>query len=214
MEVGIPFAMRVANSFRQVSMIKYRVSTFLLFLGLFILLTPTTIKAQKKAFDAAVSEAANTDGVSVTYNRELYLTFATLELDVRDESKALKKSFKEFEWKLESWFADKGIDSKPVRVVFCLNTKSKRFVFRDDKNLTLTFNNQDILLGEGQRTSVYKGSARETVCWEVDKIIVEEFAVAASAAFSIAGVNGPFSSESLSKFRAYGQLVDVGQKPR
>lgn len=168
-----------------------------------------TALSQTKPLEKALEQAANTPGLSVSYDESRYLTIATLTINSREENEPLKKSTKKFEWTLESWFSVKGIDDKPARVVLCADTQSKRFLFQRDSDLTLTFAGEDILLGEGQRTSEFKGRARENVCWEVDKVIVEEFGSAASASFSVAGLKGDFSSASLASFRAYAHVLEV-----
>ncbi len=132
----------------------------------------------------------------------------SLNVDALADNEMLKKTAKKFEWTLESWFAIKGIDAKPVRVVLCADTQAKKFLFQRNSELTLTFDGEDVLLGEAQRTSEYKGGkAKENVCWEVDKVITDDFAKASKAAFAIGGIQGIFSAASLGKFRVYGKLV-------
>mgnify|MGYP006908207815 CR=1 FL=1 len=186
-----------------ISQFSYRVLAVLI---VHLLFSGITL-SQTKSFETAQSEASA--GISVVYDEQQYLTKASVTIDSIADNETLKKSLKKFEWSLESWFAVKGIDTKPVRVFLCASTQSKRFVLQSDSNLTLKFDSDDVLLGEGQRTSEFKGKARENVCWEVDKVIVDDFAGATSVSFSVAGITGAFSSESLSKFRAYHRLITV-----
>ncbi|MCO6509717.1 MAG: hypothetical protein J5I65_02905 [Aridibacter famidurans] len=190
-------------------MITYR-SARIFILPAFILAALLSVaSAQTKPLEKAQEEAAATPAISVAYDETRYLTIAKLTIDSRDENEPLKKSTKKFEWTLESWFSVKGIDQNPARVVLCASTQSKRFLFQNSTELILTFAGEDILLGEGQRTSEFKGRARESVCWEVDKMIVEEFGSAASASFSAAGLKGNFSADSLAKFKAYSRVLAV-----
>lgn len=179
----------------------------------FILLTAVlcvSISAQTKTLEKAQEEVASVPAISVAYDETRYLTIVRLTIDSREDNEALKKSTKKFEWTLESWFSVKGIDNKPERVVLCLSTQSKRFLFQRNSELTLTFDGEEILLGEGQRTSEFKGRARENVCWEVDKVIIEELAGASRSGFSAGAVMGTFSDGSLAKFRKYAELHAVG----
>ncbi|QQS40887.1 MAG: hypothetical protein IPM63_16195 [Acidobacteriota bacterium] len=190
-------------------MITYQ-SARIVILPAFILAALLSVaSAQTKPLEKAQEEAANIPEISVSYDETRYLTIAKLTIDSREENEPLKKSTKKFEWTLESWFSVKGIDDKPARVVLCVDTQSKRFLFQRDSDLTLTFAGEDILLGEGQRTSEFKGRARENVCWEVDKMVVEEFGSAASASFSVAGLKGDFAAASLAKFKAYYRVLTM-----
>jgi hypothetical protein len=186
-----------------------------IFGALALILTALSIAAysQNKSIESALEEAAGTPGISVAYDETRYLTKVGVNVDAMADNESFKKQMKRFEWTLESWFAIKGIDSKPVRVVLCADTQAKRFLFQRNSELTLTFDGEDVLLGEGQRTSEYKGGkAKENVCWEVDKVITDDFAKAVKASFSVGGLRGSFSSGSLAKFRGYGSLVTVGDK--
>ncbi|HUF02995.1 MAG TPA: hypothetical protein VMM38_02360 [Aridibacter sp.] len=196
----------------QGSTIRYHAVRIVTLLMVILAGLTSSAVSQTKPLEKAQEEASGTPGLSVAYDESRYLTFVRLTIDSREENEALKKSTRKFEWTLESWFSVKGIDAKPERVVLCAATQSKRFLFQNSTELTLTFGGENILLGEGQRTSEFKGRARENVCWEVDKVIVEEFAGASSAGFSAAALKGTFSSESLAKFRAYASVLAVGVK--
>jgi len=168
------------------------------------------VSAQVKSIEAAQEEAAGTTGISVAYDESRYLTLTSVTVDSIPANEPLKKQFRKFEWKLETWFAIKGIDAKPARVVLCLATQSKRFVFASDRELTLAFDGDDVLLGEAQRsTEVKGGKARETLCWEVDEVITRDFTKSASASFAIGRTRGTFSAADLNAFKAYGMVVSV-----
>lgn len=201
--------MRKAKKMYQGEMTKYQASRILFLVLLITAALSVNAYSQTKPLETAQSEASKTPGISVDYNESRYLTIARLTIDALADNEPLKKKAKTFEWTLESWFSVKGIDGKPVRVVLCADTKSKRFLFQRSTALTLTFGTDDILLGEGQRTSTFKGKARENVCWEVDRVIVDDLAKASSASFSVAGLRGVFSEDSLARFHAYGALVAV-----
>lgn len=190
-------------------MIIYQLARIFILPAFIVAALLSVASAQTKPLEVAQEEAAKTPGVSVNYDENRYLTITRLTIDSIADNDQLKKSAKKFEWTLESWFSVKGIDPNPARVVLCADTQSKRFLFQIDRDLTLTFDGEEILLGEGQRTSEFKGKAKENVCWEVDKVIVEEFSSAGSASFSVAGLKGDFSGKSLAKFRAYSQVLDV-----
>jgi hypothetical protein len=185
-----------------------------IFGALAVILTALSITAysQTKSIETALEEAAGTPGILVAYDETRYLTKVSLNVDAIADNESFKKQIKRFEWTLESWFAIKGIDAKPVRVVLCADTQAKRFLFQRNSELTLTFNGEDVLLGEGQRTSEYKGGkAKENVCWEVDKVITDDFAKASKASFSAGGLRGNFSDASLSRFLAYSRILSVGK---
>jgi hypothetical protein len=172
--------------------------------------------AQTKALDTAQTQLAtfaNASEFSLAYDETRYVTIATVTADSISDNESFKKQLKKFEWTLSSYFAVKGIDTRPVRVVLCADTQAKKFLFQRDSDLTVTFDGEDVLLGEAQRTSEFKsGKTKENLCWEVDKVITEDFAKATKASFAIAGFRGTFSAASLAKFRDYGSLVTVENK--
>lgn len=200
--------MSEAKNMYQVSGIKYQFTLLIAPFVLALTALSSHASAQTKSLESAQAEAAGTPGVSIAYEENRYLTVARITADSLPANKLLNKQFKRFEWTLETWFAIKGIDAKPARVVLCLATRSKRFAFTSDRDLTLTFDGEDVLLGEAQRsTEVKGGKARENLCWEVDEVITKDFAGATSAGFSIASVRGIFSPDDLSRLRSYGRLV-------
>lgn len=189
---------------------------FLKIIALTFLITPAfsaNVSAQTKSLESAQSEASGTPGMTVSYDETRYITMTSLNVDALADNEMLKKTAKKFEWTLESWFAIKGIDAKPVRVVLCADTQAKKFLFQRNSELTLTFDGEDVLLGEAQRTSEYKGGkAKENVCWEVDKVITDDFGKATKATFAVGGIRGTFSAASLGKFRDYSDLISMEEK--
>ncbi len=169
--------------------------------------------AQSKTLEQAQTQLAafqSSAEFSLRYEETRYVTIASVKVDSIADNQDLKKQFKKLEWQLESYFAIKGIDETPVRVVLCLATQSKRFAFTSDRELTLNFDGEDIMLGEAQRTSEVKGGkARENLCWEVDSVITEHFEKATNASFAVGTVRGKFSPATLKGFKDYGALVIV-----
>lgn len=177
-----------------------------------VLLISSHVFAQTKSLESAQNEAAGTPSISIGYEENRYLTITRITVDSLPANELLGKQFKKFEWTLETWFAIKGIDAKPARVVLCLATESKRFAFASDRELVLAFDGEEVLLGEAQRTSEVKGSkARENLCWEVDEVITKDFAKASTASFAIGRTGGALSADDLKAFRKYGEIVSVDQ---
>lgn len=185
------------------------------FIGLFVFLACGTHSAQTKPLSEAVrqmSTFANAGSFSVEYDEARYLTVAGLVVDmlVKKKKDPIAKRLKKFEWELMSYFAVKGIEKKPARVVLCVNSRSKRWTFLRNNHMTLVFDGESILLGEPHRSTEYrKGKANERLCWEVDEQIVEEFSAANRVAFSIGTFSGSVPEGKMQLFRDYGKLLSV-----
>lgn len=169
--------------------------------------------SQSKTFEEAQNEIKNFSDItafSFSYDETRYLTKAEINLEVLDEKDPLRNRFSRFDWQLSSFFAIKGIDTKPVRNTLCVNSQSKAFAFARENELTILFSDGDVMLGEPNRLSeVKKGKARETLCWEVDKEIFRDFAKSDKIEFQLGTVKGQIRADKIQVFKDFAELLEV-----
>jgi len=181
-----------------------------------MLLFAAGVFAQTKSIADAQTEIAafaNSDKFSIAYDAAKYVTRTEVAFDLVEPKTPLAKQFKKFEFSLSALFAIDGIDAKPVRTTFCLNTESKRFFFASDREMTVRLDGESILLGEADRaTQVKGGKIRETLCWEIDLQLIRDFGAAADIGFEVGNVNGSFSSVQMQYFKDYAKLLRVGKE--
>lgn len=181
----------------------------------FVFLITSVCCAQTKSFEDAQNEVRSfTDsGVfSLYYDQSTYLTVAEIKLDILREKDPLRKQFSKFEWQLTSFFAIKGIDTKPVRNVLCLNSQSKTFQFSRENRLSISFTGDDVEFGEPNRSSELKrGKAKEELCWEVNKEIFTDFAGSGNIKFAIGKFESNVPDDKLNILKDYERLLTVGK---
>ena len=178
-----------------------------------ILLFSVCAFSQVKTVDDAKNEIntfANSKQFSVVYDSAKYATVAKVKFDIVERKTPFQKIFKEFGFTITSLFSNKGIEAKTSRTTLCINTRSKKFFFSSNRNLTLTVDNEAINLGEADRsTNVKGGKVRENLCWEIDREIVDDLGKSTSVKYEIAQVKGTLSSKKLQFFKDYARLLNI-----
>ena len=176
-----------------------------------VMLLSLCIFSQTKSITDAQNEIksfANSSQFSVIYESAKYATIAEVKFDIVEKKTPFAKVFKEFAFKITSLFSNNGIEAKPSRTTLCINTRSKKFHFSSNRNLSLTVDNEAITLGEAQRSTEFKrGKVRENLCWEIDKAIVDDLGKASSVKYEVGQVKGTLASAKLKFFEDYANLL-------
>ncbi len=186
---------------------KLALITFALFL-----LSLSVFPQNKSIADAEteIKSFQNFTSFSVSYDDPKDLTTAKVVIDLRNDEKSLKKSFKKFYWELISIYSGNAIDQKPVRNLLCLNTQGKRLRFGSNNLLTFMLENESVDFGEPQRSTKVKGSkVNENLCWDINKEIIEDFAQADDISFKIGSFNNSFGAVKLQIFKDYAKLLKI-----
>lgn len=162
---------------------------------------------------AEIKSFAQAEQFSILYDQSKYVTKADVTFDIVERKTPFSKIFKKFEFRLLSLFADKGVDTKPVRSTLCINTQSKKYYFSGNRNLTLILDNETINLGEADRSTEVKGrKIKENLCWEIDKALIQDLGTASNVGYQIGRVKGNLTSDKLQFFKDYAKLVQVDKK--
>lgn len=184
-----------------------------LIISAMILLFCLCVFSQTKSVADAQNEIktfANSGQFSIAYDSAKYATVAEVKFDIVEPKTPLKKHFKEFGFKITSLFSNNGIEAKPSRSTLCISTRSKKFYFSSNRNLSLTINNDTISLGEADRsTKVKGGKVRENLCWEIDKDIVNDLGKSSTIKYEVGPVTGSLDSTKLQFFKDYAKLLRV-----
>lgn len=169
--------------------------------------------SQTKSISEAETEIKtfkNSANFSVTYDDPKDLTTAKVLLDIRENTEALQKPFKKFDWEITSIFSGIEIDGKPVRNVLCINTQSKKPNFASGNTLLILLENEEVNFGEANRFSEVKGGkVEERMCWDISKEIIEDFAEVENMNFQIGSIKSSVSINLLQFFRDYAKLLKL-----
>jgi hypothetical protein len=181
-----------------------------------VLLAAVFSQAQSKSYADAAAEIRTFDdftAFALSYDEARYVTIAEMKVEILGEKDDLRKTLKTFEWQMRSLFALKGIDAKPVQTLLCINSQSKTFLFSRENELTIFFHNEDVGFGVPNRSSELKGKkAGETLCWEINREIVEDLAKADKIEFQVGSIRTRIRADKLQVFKDYGKLLKVAEK--
>ncbi len=148
------------------------------------------------------------DLFSVTYERDI--TTVLLSFDLRGDDKGLKKKFKEFVFKLSAIYVGPGIDEKPFRNRLCVKTRSKKFHFASNRNLTLSLDEDTIDFGSAERSTTFrKRKASEVLCWEISRETLNDLAASHGVRLRIGGEKATIPPSKLSLFSDFSGLLTI-----
>ena len=165
--------------------------------------TKPVSEAQQK-----IAGFANPERFEISYERDL--TRVAVKLDVRTSNKNIRKSFKEFTFRLESTYVGNGIEKKPFLSQLCINTLAKRFMFASDQSIAGKAGTKEFKLEYGERkTSFRKRKPREQLCWEADRELLLLMSDSAPLVFSIGSSLFTLSDDQAESIAGYLDLVTV-----
>ena len=171
-------------------------------------------RAQTKSFEDArieITKFKNPELFSVAYERDL--TTVKLSFDLREDNKSLRKPFKEFVFELSSVYSGPSIDHKPIRSLVCIRTRSKKFYFSSNRDLTFFADSKILRFFEGERsTELRKRKARENLCWEMDKEALGIVSKSGVISFQVGSQKVSIPAGKSILFGNYAQLLNTKGK--
>ena len=150
---------------------------------------------------------------SARYKEKGDLTVVKVLIELRNEIETLKKKFKEFTFEIESIYVGPAIDEKPHRIRLCIKTRSKRFHFARENRLRLELDDGPIEFPSANRSSQLRGrKARENLCWDIDKALVNDFAKSRKFDFTVGGLRIELLPDHVKLLTDYSKLLAVSNE--
>ncbi|MFV0388509.1 MAG: hypothetical protein ACK5NT_07130 [Pyrinomonadaceae bacterium] len=147
---------------------------FLLFVCIFFVCATT---AQEKSYSDVKTEIekhGKASQISVSYERDL--TTITAEFALLANNPQLRKTFDEFGAQFSAVYVGPTISGKPFQLNFCLKTRSKTFVFQNNRTFTISVDGKSYGFPEPDRsTTLKKKMASEVLCWGIEEKTLELF---------------------------------------
>ena len=169
--------------------------------------------SQTKTVENIEKEIANLENpqsFDVNYNNRKDITTLKLTIDLRGESKVLRKRFKELFLETNAIYSGTGIDNKPFRNLLCVKTKAKQFYFSNDRNLRILLSEDSLNLPNGNRSTKVRGrKIRETICWDINRELIKDLSKSPKMNLGIGSLNISLSEMQLKLFGDYLRLLNV-----